>query len=81
MRKWMISLLSILAVASMFIGCGGSEGSVSGVSNVDTQDKVSYIDTESDAESDTVALYAPGLKANCDDINPELGCPPAPSAN
>ena len=33
MKKWMISLLSVLALALAFSGCGGSEGSSTGNSS------------------------------------------------
>ena len=36
MKKWMISLLSVLAFALAFSGCGGSEGSSSVVGDNDT---------------------------------------------
>ena len=33
MKKWMISLFSVVMLALSFSGCGGSEGSSSAVSN------------------------------------------------
>ena len=34
MKKWMISLLSVLAFALAFSGCGGSEGGSSGSGDI-----------------------------------------------
>jgi len=69
MRKWMISLFSVLALASIITGCGGVEGE--------------SISSDIQASADPIAdgSYIVNGKIASADVNefglsPELGTPP-----
>lgn len=76
MRKWMISLLSVLALAFMFSGCSDDSGSVSSISSI-----VDEIDSEKiDDEAVDVAIDNGNVDATIAEmpfaLSAALGTPP-----
>ena len=67
MRKWMISLFSVLALASIMTGCGGVEGN-----SVASDDQVDGLIDENRIVNGKVA----SADVNEYGISPELGTPP-----
>ena len=72
MKRGIIALLSVLALAFAFAGCGGSNGSFNeAASDVDNTPVVEDGAVEGSVVDDSVAGYVKGLS-----INDELGVPP-----
>jgi len=66
MRKWMISLFSVLALASIVTGCGGVEGN-----SVASDDQSALVD-----DNRIVNGKVASADVNEYGISPELGTPP-----
>jgi len=71
MRKWMISLFSVLALAFAFTGCGGVEGNSSVVNSDGSGADVTSQITVPNSQED------PSSANNEYGISSELGTPPA----